>query len=59
VDSKDVKSQNKSEARMALHVAIFSGDMNRLRDAVEYGRKCGLSYWELQPSEEILKSHET
>jgi len=59
LDSKNESANRRSEARIELHVAIFSGDMVRLREGVENARACGLSYWEIEPSVEILKSHES
>ena len=44
----------RTRARMDLQVAIFSGDFEHLRIAIEAAKQCGLTYWELAASEEIL-----
>ena len=45
---------SRTRARMDLQVAIFSGDFDALRVAIEAARHCGLTYWELAAGEELL-----
>ena len=48
------KEMARTRARMDLQVAIFSGDFDALRVAMESAKQCGLTYWELAASEELL-----
>lgn len=44
----------RTQARMDLQVAIVSGDFDALRVAIRAAKQCGLTYWELAASEELL-----
>ncbi len=44
----------RTQARMDLQVAIVSGDFDALRVAISAAKQCGLTYWELAASEDLL-----